>query len=98
MRDPHVRFDVNNMVNAGLPGGDFVVANTDAQALTMSRAERIIQMGATVNDLLGPPWAIWPAWRPCPERPDSSATPPSGLTTKAVQETLVAASNLACSS
>jgi cell division protein FtsZ len=36
---------VNNMINAGLQGVDFVVANTDAQALTMSRAERIIQMG-----------------------------------------------------
>ena len=29
---------VNNMINAGLQGVDFVVANTDAQALTMSRA------------------------------------------------------------
>ena len=36
---------VNNMINAGLQGVDFVVANTDAQALTMSRAEHIIQMG-----------------------------------------------------
>jgi cell division protein FtsZ len=33
---------VNNMIDAGLQGVDFVVANTDAQALTMSRAERII--------------------------------------------------------
>jgi cell division protein FtsZ len=30
---------VNNMINAGLQGVDFVVANTDAQALTASRAE-----------------------------------------------------------
>ena len=36
---------VNNMITAGLQGVDFVVANTDAQALTMSKAERIIQMG-----------------------------------------------------
>ena len=36
---------VNNMISAGLLGVDFVVANTDAQALTMSKAERIIQMG-----------------------------------------------------
>jgi cell division protein FtsZ len=36
---------VNNMIDAGLQGVDFVVANTDAQALITSRAERIIQMG-----------------------------------------------------
>ena len=29
---------VNNMIAAGLQGVDFVVANTDAQALTMSKA------------------------------------------------------------
>jgi cell division protein FtsZ len=44
---------VNNMINAGLQGVDFVVANTDAQALTMSRAERIIQMGVTATGGLG---------------------------------------------
>ena len=31
---------VNNMITAGLQGVDFVVANTDAQALTMSKAQR----------------------------------------------------------
>jgi cell division protein FtsZ len=36
---------VNNMINAGLEGVDFVVANTDAQALSMTKATRIIQMG-----------------------------------------------------
>ena len=36
---------VNNMISAGLQGVDFVVANTDAQALTMSKAARTIQMG-----------------------------------------------------
>src|SRR4051812_36628083 len=36
---------VNNMITAGLQGVDFVVANTDAQALTMSKAQRIVQMG-----------------------------------------------------
>ncbi len=36
---------VNNMITAGLQGVDFVVANTDAQALTMTKAERIIQLG-----------------------------------------------------
>ncbi len=44
---------VNNMITAGLQGVDFVVANTDAQALTMSKAERIIQMGAQVTQGLG---------------------------------------------
>ena len=44
---------VNNMITAGLKGVDFVVANTDAQALTMSKAERIIQMGAQVTEGLG---------------------------------------------
>jgi cell division protein FtsZ len=44
---------VNNMINAGLQGVDFVVANTDAQALTMSKAERIVQMGVQVTEGLG---------------------------------------------
>jgi cell division protein FtsZ len=44
---------VNNMINAGLQGVDFVVANTDAQALAMSAATRIIQMGLQVTEGLG---------------------------------------------
>src|SRR5260370_4402328 len=44
---------VNNMITAGLQGVDFVVANTDAQALTMSKAERIVQMGVQVTEGLG---------------------------------------------
>ncbi|MGE0062229.1 MAG: cell division protein FtsZ [Xanthobacteraceae bacterium] len=44
---------VNNMITAGLQGVDFVVANTDAQALTMSKSERIVQMGAQVTEGLG---------------------------------------------
>ena len=44
---------VNNMIACGLEGVDFVVANTDAQALTMSKAERIIQMGVQVTEGLG---------------------------------------------
>jgi cell division protein FtsZ len=44
---------VNNMISAGLEGVDFVVANTDAQALTMTKATRIIQMGAQVTEGLG---------------------------------------------
>ncbi len=44
---------VNNMITAGLQGVDFVVANTDAQALTMSKAPRLIQMGTQVTLGLG---------------------------------------------
>jgi cell division protein FtsZ len=44
---------VNNMIASGLAGVDFIVANTDAQALTSSRAERIIQMGLQVTEGLG---------------------------------------------
>ena len=44
---------VNNMITAGLQGVDFVVANTDAQALTMSKAQRIIQMGTQATQGLG---------------------------------------------
>ncbi|CAI9403239.1 Cell division protein FtsZ [Pleomorphomonas sp. T1.2MG-36] len=44
---------VNNMIQSGLQGVEFVVANTDAQALASSRAERIIQMGVAVTEGLG---------------------------------------------
>jgi cell division protein FtsZ len=44
---------VNNMITAGLQGVDFVVANTDAQALATSKAERVIQMGVQVTEGLG---------------------------------------------
>jgi cell division protein FtsZ len=44
---------VNNMIAAGLQGVDFIVANTDAQALTMSKAERVIQIGSQVTEGLG---------------------------------------------
>jgi cell division protein FtsZ len=44
---------VNNMIASGLQGVEFIVANTDAQALTMSRAQRLIQMGAQVTQGLG---------------------------------------------
>jgi cell division protein FtsZ len=44
---------VNNMIASGLQGVEFIVANTDAQALSMSRANRIIQMGAKVTQGLG---------------------------------------------
>jgi cell division protein FtsZ len=44
---------VNNMIKGGLQGVEFVVANTDAQALTMSAAERVIQLGIDVTQGLG---------------------------------------------
>ena len=44
---------VNNMIEAGLEGVDFIVANTDAQALTSSKAGRVIQMGTQVTGGLG---------------------------------------------
>jgi cell division protein FtsZ len=44
---------VNNMIAAGLQGVDFIVANTDAQALTMSKAKCILQMGTEVTQGLG---------------------------------------------
>jgi len=44
---------VNNMIEAGLDGVDFVVANTDAQALAQSKAEHRIQLGAGTTEGLG---------------------------------------------
>ncbi|VAW00926.1 Cell division protein FtsZ [hydrothermal vent metagenome] len=44
---------VNNMIESELQGVEFVVANTDAQALHRSKAERTIQMGATITQGLG---------------------------------------------
>jgi cell division protein FtsZ len=44
---------VNNMISAGLRGVDFVVANTDAQALAMNKSDRIIQLGVAVTEGLG---------------------------------------------
>ncbi|MGJ0391237.1 MAG: cell division protein FtsZ [Methylocystis sp.] len=44
---------VNNMIASGLTGVDFLVANTDAQALASSSAERVIQMGLQVTEGLG---------------------------------------------
>src|SRR5215471_18625259 len=44
---------VNNMIESGLQGVEFIVANTDAQALTMSKAKCIIQLGAQVTQGLG---------------------------------------------
>ena len=44
---------VNNMIQRDLAGVDFVVANTDAQALMQSRADRRIQLGAMLTEGLG---------------------------------------------
>jgi len=44
---------INNMITEGLQGAEFVAANTDAQALTMSKATRLIQLGAQVTEGLG---------------------------------------------
>ena len=44
---------VNNMIVSGLAGVGFIVANTDAQALASSQADRIIQMGLQVTEGLG---------------------------------------------
>jgi cell division protein FtsZ len=40
---------VNNMIALNLPGVDFVVANTDAQQLQLSRSERRIQLGPHIT-------------------------------------------------
>jgi cell division protein FtsZ len=44
---------VNRMIDASLEGVDFVVANTDLQALQMSRAEVKIQLGVKLTNGLG---------------------------------------------
>ncbi len=44
---------VNNMVEKGLDGCDFVVANTDAQVLSSSKASSTIQMGIMATEGLG---------------------------------------------
>ena len=44
---------VNNMIRSNLEGVEFVVANTDAQALKQSQADRKIQLGAAVTKGLG---------------------------------------------
>jgi len=44
---------VNNMIAQNLEGAEFVVANTDAQALAMSKASRLIQLGANTTEGLG---------------------------------------------
>ncbi len=44
---------INNMINANLMGVDFIVANTDAQALEVSKAHTKIQLGVNITKGLG---------------------------------------------
>ena len=44
---------INNMIEAGLQGVEFVVANTDAQALKHSKADKKIQIGTGLTKGLG---------------------------------------------
>ncbi|MGK9449707.1 cell division protein FtsZ [Acidithiobacillus caldus] len=44
---------VNNMASAGLEGVEFISANTDAQALRHSQANRTVQLGAELTRGLG---------------------------------------------
>jgi cell division protein FtsZ len=44
---------VNNMIESQLEGVEFVVANTDAQAVGLSLAEHKVQLGTTVTQGLG---------------------------------------------
>ena len=44
---------VNNMIQSGLEGVEFLVANSDAQALALSKSEHRIQMGINITQGLG---------------------------------------------
>jgi len=44
---------VNNMIDAGLEGVEFVVANTDAQHLSFAKTDRRVQLGETITQGLG---------------------------------------------
>lgn len=44
---------VNNMIKSSLDGVEFLVMNTDAQALSMTSASRVIQLGRTITQGLG---------------------------------------------
>ena len=64
---------VNNMIGSKLEGVEFVVANTDAQALAQSKAERKIQLGGKLTEGLGagasmPPEALNPDLASQPEQ------------------------------
>jgi cell division protein FtsZ len=44
---------INNMINASLTGVDFIAANTDAQALDVSKASTKLQLGVNITKGLG---------------------------------------------
>lgn len=44
---------INNMIESGLVGASFIVANTDAQVMTKSLTHQRIQLGATLTQGLG---------------------------------------------
>jgi len=44
---------INNMIHSGLQGVKFIAANTDAQALEISRADVRIQLGSSITEGLG---------------------------------------------
>ncbi len=44
---------VNNMIESALEGVEFIVANTDAQAVTLSKAQKKIQLGVNTTQGLG---------------------------------------------
>ena len=44
---------VNRMIDAGVRGVEFIVANTDLQVLNASKAEKKIQLGGTLTEGLG---------------------------------------------
>lgn len=44
---------VNNMIVRNLSGVEFMAANTDAQALAMSKAQHMVQLGVTATEGLG---------------------------------------------
>ncbi len=44
---------INTMISAGLSGVDFIVANTDSQAITGSAASVKIQLGEKITKGLG---------------------------------------------
>lgn len=44
---------VNNMIARNLSGVEFIAANTDAQALALSKAQHIVQLGVTATEGLG---------------------------------------------
>ena len=44
---------VNNMIDSGLQGADFVCANTDAQQLQFAKTDKRVQLGVTITQGLG---------------------------------------------